>query len=73
MKVKVHLKNIDADPNEIQDKVLDLEPSFQFRLRDTYTFIIETSQYSKVEEIQDYFTAQGKTVIITREEPKGNP
>jgi hypothetical protein len=68
-KVKIHLKNIDADPNEIQDKVLALKPSFQFRIRDTYTFIILLGQYHEVESIKDYFANKGKTVLITREDP----
>jgi hypothetical protein len=72
-KVKVHLKNIDADPNEIQEKVLDLDPKFQFRIRDTYTFIIPEEKYPEVEAIKDYFDTKGQTVLLTKEDPKGNP
>ena len=68
-KVKVHLKNIDADPNEIQEKVLSLDPKFQFRIRDTYTFIIPEEQYPQVVAIKDHFADQGKTILITREDP----
>lgn len=69
MKVKVHLKNIDADPNEIKEKVLDLDPKFQFQIRDTYTFIIPLEQNPAVDEIKEFFASKGKTVLITREEP----
>lgn len=69
MRVKVHLKNIDADPNEIKEKILDLDPNFQFQIKDTYTFIIPVDKNPAVEIIQAYFKDKGKTVLITREEP----
>lgn len=65
--MKFYLKNIDADRDDLIQKLSRIKVTVFTCKADTFTFIEDETIFDEIQKIASYFNKKGKTIILTKE------